>query len=363
MTAPLRILHVCQPDIGGVPQCVVDLASRQADDGHGVTVVAPPPVLDAVPARADLHLVAWSSSRSPVRGIRRDVRMLRHLVATSSPDVVHLHSAKAGLAGRLAVRGRTPTVFHPHAWSYQAVTGPAAAISRLWERTARRWTARFLLTSPAELAARPRGVAATSCDVVGNGVDVDLWAPPAPAARAATRARWNLGDRPTVLCVGRACPQKGQDWLVPRFDTVARAVPDALLLVVGPDTGVLERPTGDGDDAVRLVDGVSNAEIRDLMGAVDLVVLPSRWEGLPLTLLEAMATGRAVVATPVGGNGELAAVAGRVAPLGDDFLAAVVSLLGDDDARAVAGAAGRALVVDRYRLDDWSARVTAAYPA
>ena len=52
-----------------------------------------------------------------------EVRRLRRILDSVAPDVVHLHSSKAGLAGRLALRGRLPTIFQPHAWSFEAATG------------------------------------------------------------------------------------------------------------------------------------------------------------------------------------------------------------------------------------------------
>ncbi|NEA48622.1 glycosyltransferase, partial [Streptomyces sp. SID10815] len=68
------------------------------------------------------------------------------------PDLVHAHSAKAGLAGRLAVRGRIPTVFQPHAWSFEAVGGATAALALRWERWGTRWAARTVCVSEAERA-------------------------------------------------------------------------------------------------------------------------------------------------------------------------------------------------------------------
>ncbi|OMQ15223.1 glycosyl transferase, partial [Modestobacter sp. VKM Ac-2676] len=65
---------------------------------------------------------------------------LRRVVRAADPELVHLHSAKAGLAGRLAVQGSRRTVFQPHAWSFEAVTGGVAEASRRWERAAQRWT-------------------------------------------------------------------------------------------------------------------------------------------------------------------------------------------------------------------------------
>lgn len=72
------------------------------------------------------------------------------MIGRLRPDVLHAHSAKAGLAGRLAVRGGVPTVFQPHAWSFDAVGGATAALALRWERFGARWADRVLCVSEAE---------------------------------------------------------------------------------------------------------------------------------------------------------------------------------------------------------------------
>ena len=69
-----------------------------------------------------------------------EARALAGLIGSLAPDLVHLHSSKAGLAGRLALRGRRTTVFQPHAWSFEAVHGAVRAAGIAWERLAARWT-------------------------------------------------------------------------------------------------------------------------------------------------------------------------------------------------------------------------------
>ena len=69
-----------------------------------------------------------------------ETQRLRRLISQVDPDVVHLHSAKAGLAGRLAVRGTRPTLFQPHGWSWLAARGATARGALAWERLAARWT-------------------------------------------------------------------------------------------------------------------------------------------------------------------------------------------------------------------------------
>src|SRR4029453_19589491 len=62
-----------------------------------------------------------------------EMHRLAQIVRENRPNLVHLHSSKAGLAGRLALRGRLPTIFQPHGWSFEAVRGPVRTATVIWE--------------------------------------------------------------------------------------------------------------------------------------------------------------------------------------------------------------------------------------
>ena len=207
-----RVLHVTQPVVAGVPEVALGLAAHQVRAGFTVGLVCPPNADLAERARAKgVIVLSWPASRQPGPTLPREIRRLATLVRAFEPDLVHLHSSKAGLAGRLAIRGRYATVFHPHAWSFHAAHGPQAAFARAWERFAGRWTDRLVAVSQAELdEGRAVGVA-TRASVVHNGVDTTWFAPSEPAARAAFAAEHGLAGRRIVVCVGRLCEQKGQD--------------------------------------------------------------------------------------------------------------------------------------------------------
>lgn len=301
----MTILHISQPVDGGVARVVVDLVRGQREAGHRVLVACPRGGRLAEEAAAAGALVQdWSARRSPGPSVAAEAWRLRRIVRAAAPDMVHLHSAKAGLAGRLAIRGAVPTVFQPHAWSFAAVDGALAAATLRWERYATRWAHRLLCVSVQE---RADGVAAglhADWAVVPNGVDVRHYA---PAERRAARIALGLDlDAPLAVCVGRLCRQKGQDVLLDAWPEVLRLVPQARLALVGtgPEEARLAaavRETAE-PSRVRLVGEVSDP--RPWLAAADLVVLPSRWEGMALAPLEAMAAGRPVLLTDVPGARE-----------------------------------------------------------
>ncbi|MYW34882.1 glycosyltransferase, partial [Streptomyces sp. SID2119] len=150
------------------------------------------------------------------------------------PHVVHAHSAKAGLAGRIAVRGRVPTVFQPHAWSFEAVDGRTAELALGWERFGARWADHILCVSESERRTGQQAGITARWSVIHNGIDLDRFRPGGQADRTAARASLPLLDgvdpqAPLVVCVGRLTRQKGQDVLLDAWRRLR--VPGARLVL------------------------------------------------------------------------------------------------------------------------------------
>lgn len=364
MTA--HVVHVSQPVEAGVARVVLDLMLDQRSAGWRVTLASPEGWL-AEQARAhDLPWSAWSATRQPGPAALAEARALGRVLQARDPDVVHLHSSKAGLAGRLALRGRRPTVFQPHAWSFAAATGPQARAAAVWERTAVRWTTLRLACSPEEEAeAHARGIGGRA-RVVLNGVDLTRYPVADPVRRAAARTRLGVTDAtPLAVCVGRLSHQKGQDVALQAWPVVRQRVPGAVLCLIGdgPDRARLKHLAGEG---VLLLG--PRDDVPDLLPAADVALLPSRWEGLALALLEAMSTGLPVVATDVAGS--RSTLTGGAAPAGGAVVSvenpaalagAVAHRLGDAARARAEGQAGRARVEQQHDLRRTTAQVRLAY--
>ncbi len=171
--------------------------------------------------------------------------------------------------------------------------------------------------------------------VIPNAIDVEKY------ARATPISRHELGvgeNAKLIACVGRLERQKGVDWLLEVMRGVEAQTPSSHLLLIGdgPQRGALQR------QARRL--GLTRVhflgfrrDVPEIFAACDLVALPSRWEGMPNVVLEAMAAGRAVIGTDVEGVRELLApndaeqVSPRHAP--EKFGAQILKLLRDDELR------------------------------
>lgn len=198
-----------------------------------------------------------------------------------------------------------------------------------------------------------------------SGVDTEVFRPD-PAARADLRARYGLGDRPTVLCLSRLVPRKGQDMLIRALPEIRRRVDGAVLVIVGggPYHDRLRRlaRTVGVEDHVVITGGVPAAELAAHHTIADVFAMPCRTrgagldvEGLGIVYLEASATGVPVVAGRSGGapetvrEGETGVVVDGTSVAA--VAAAVADLLADRDRAAAMGAAGRAWVGAEWRWD------------
>lgn len=357
------MLHAAQPTDAGVARYVAAVAADQLARGWRVVVACPSG--GQLAAELSAHGVPrlhWPATRSPGVDTVPETQRLRRLISQVQPDVVHLHSAKAGLAGRLAVRGARPTLFQPHGWSWLAVRGVTARGALAWERLAARWTDLLVCVGEGEAAqARHRRMGSRHV-VVRNGVNLACFAPAGEQTRAAARDRLGIDQQaPLAVCLGRVTRQKGQDVLLTAWPQVRRWCAGAQLCIVGHGD-LLPTLRGYAPPGVRFMPPIPDP--RPWYAAADVVVLPSRWEGLPLTLLEALASGCSVVVSDIPGLAEAVTTGvGARVPAGDvsALARAVARRLADADLCAAEGrtAALAAKAFDVQRTHEQLAAVTA----
>ncbi|MFQ6393820.1 glycosyltransferase family 4 protein [Nocardia sp. KC 131] len=203
------------------------------------------------------------------------------------------------------------------------------------------------------------------------GVDTEVFRPD-PAARAELRDRYGLGDRPTILCLSRLVPRKGQDVLIIAMHEIRERIPGAVLVVAGGGPHEeklrgLATALGVAENVV-FTGRVPSAELAAHHTIADVFAMPCRTrgagldvEGLGIVYLEASATGVPVVAGRSGGAPETVlegktgrVVDGRKPP---EIAEAIVGILSDRDAAAEMGAQGRAWVEQQWRWDSLGARL------
>jgi glycosyltransferase involved in cell wall biosynthesis len=275
----------------------------------------------AVPTRIVSTLVRQPA---PPRDLASALRLWR-LFARERPVIVHTHSSKAGIVGRLAARwARVPVVVHTvHGWGFHARTPPVRRATYVGlERLAARWTDRLVVVSERDREKGLREAIGSQGQYVLIRSGIDL-APYRDAARHRATIRESLGIPPAAFVLGavtRLAPQKDPLTLVRAAADVLRRRPDTYLLLVGdgPLRGELERLAASLGVLGRVRLTGIRRDVPALMGAFDVFLLTSLWEGLPRVIPQAMAAGVPIVATGVDGIGEAVedGVTGLLAPPG-----------------------------------------------
>lgn len=248
--------------------------------------------------------------------------------------------------------------------------GPKRAGYRWGYRTAAHRGARFVAVSEDVGAAIREGIRppASRVHVIGNGVDVARYQ--GRIERSAVRTRLGIAtDAPVVICVAKLHPQKGHADLLVALPTVLRSHPGTVVLLAGE--GPLRDQLAASAEAMGITGNVRllgpRDDVPELLAAADLFVLPSLWEGLPMALLEAMASGLPVVATEVSGTRQVVApeATGIIVPVRDpDALAAAMRQLLADPLRARAmGQAGRERIVRGHSVEGQARAHAALYEA
>jgi len=295
------------------------------------------------------------------------VRRLARLMRDESIDVVNGHNPVGGLYAALAaLSARGTVVFRTeHSVHYR---GRHSIVYPLLEAGSTALTRRVVCGCQAILESHVRRMpwAARRFVTVTYGISS------APHTRARDLLREELGVGPrdrVALTIGRLAPAKSHTTMIEAFATVAARVPEAVLLIVGE--GPL-RPELEAEVARRGLSGRVRllgvgGESAELVKACDLFVLSSVREGLPVSILEAMRAGRAVVATDVGGTGEAVAegVTGRLVPARDPAALAVAlgDLLGDPERLERFGVEARRRWEQRFTAERMVGETEALYRA
>ena len=352
----MKIIEITNVDFS-LRQFLLPLMREIRARGHEVIGACAEGHFLAAPRAEGFRVVAIPLERrlSPLAHWRA-FQVLVRLFRDEKPDLVHAHMPISGFLARMAAWwvGVPRIACTCHGFWFNYPGNPARrAMGFAMEWIAARVTTVFLTVSDEEARDASRLWISRDAVSVRNGRDPAVFHPD-PAARSRVRAELGVPeDRVVVAAVSRLVRHKGY----PELAAAMRDVPDAELWVAG------ERLESDRGDDMRalLRDAGLGARLRLLgyrtdvaavLAAADIFVLPSHFEGLPMSVIEAMLTGLPVVATDIRGPREqvvpgvtgLLVPPATVAPLAD----ALRRLAVDSEARAAMGAAGRARALDLY---------------
>jgi glycosyltransferase involved in cell wall biosynthesis len=336
------------------------------ETGEGATFVS-----DVTALGVRFHPVDMRRAVSPRHDLSA-LRQLRALIRRGCYDIVHGHSSKGGFLARVGgwLTG-TPTVYTPNALYFlQLPSGIRRTAYLMLERLARPMTTRFIAVSPSErdLALREKLAQPERLLMIPNGIGEDAFDRP-PDARDRVRDELNIPtDAVVVGCAARLTAQKDPIVLVRAVAELAGRISQPLYLIwagdgaLAPEVARAAR-AGGIEHRCRFVG--FRRDMRSVMCAFDIFALPSRYEGLPYALLEAMAVGLPVVATDVVGTRDVVThgVTGYLVPPGDPsrLAAALEPLVEDADLRTQLGSSGRKIVAERFTLAEMVRRLEALY--
>ncbi len=352
----MKIVEVTNVDFS-LRHFLLPLMRGAAARGHEVIgVSADGPLLDEVRAEGlRVEPLPFARSLSPLANWRA-LRAMLALLRRERPDVVHAHMPISGFIARLAARlaGVKFVAYTCHGFLFnQPGPLPRRVLGFLTEWLGGRMTDLLMTVSTEEAGdARRLGIARGAVPV-GNGRDPARFRPN-PLARQRIRDELGCGaDTPVIVIVSRLVRHKGY----PELLAAMREVPEAELWVAGER---LASDHGANMEAVFAAAGLGGrvrrlgyrADVADVLAAADVFTLPSHFEGLPMSVIEAMLTGLPVVATDIRGPREqvvhgvtgLLVPPATVTPLAE----ALRLLLADPALRTRMGEAGRARALLHY---------------
>jgi glycosyltransferase involved in cell wall biosynthesis len=358
----MKILHATETAQGGVGTYIDEVIALQLQryGARQVRVVVPQAHAQQLRSLPDEVQNRFASGRGRLGRVWQVAWTTLAEVKRWQPDVVHLHSTFAGFVLRplLAWRApRTRVVYCAHGWAFDRdsarwVCRLIEGVERVWSR----WSDTVLCISRNDWEAGRRiGIPEERLALIQNGIRKD--APVSEAAVEQARQRWPQGKL-RLLFVGRLDRQKGVDRL---FEIVRRLGAQAHTVVVG--AAVVADNAETPPEHLQITGWLPRDEIAAYCAAADVLLMPSRWEGLPLVALEAMRMGCPVVASPAGGLPEVIehGVTGYLID-GADPDAWVRTLQNlDPDTQHRLGEAGRRLFNAQFTLDRVVTQLDALY--
>ena len=359
---PRRMIHVIGgSEYGGGSVMIAQWARAAIDAGWEVDILASNPRTQAAARAVGAGVVDLDVARRPIRPLRDFVDLIRlyWFFRNNRYNLVQCHTSKGALLGRAAATlARVPVVVataHGFAFNERSSQLTIRAIT-LVERLAARWCHRITFVSEfhGRWAAELKIGRQEQHVVIPNGIP-DI---ADSVERPRKEVREDLGvdeDEFLIVAHARLAPQKGLDVLIdalPEAIAISSRPVRAVIAGEGPDRAVLEDTIRRRDLSKSVTLLGFRSDIADLLAAADVIVLPSNWEGLSISLLEALASGRPVITTRIGSNVEVTSD-GRAALLVErddpEALAQAISRLADDDDLASQlQSRARNAYVDRY---------------
>ena len=338
-------------DVGGISSYLLTLAGGLTQRGHNVYLACEGgSLVHRFTAGGNRGFVAVPTRTkgefNPLR-LYKSMRILRRLVKEKGIDIVHSNTRVTQVLGEL-LAGSTDAC--------HVSTCHGFFKKRLLRRIFPCWGKETIAISRqvADHLVRDLGVHEKNIEVIYNGIDLARFSGAALAARQSFRQLLGLGEKPLVGIIARLSDVKGHCYLIQAMPRVVRRFPEAKLLIIGEgktESSLREqvRSLGIEQSVIFMPTAEDTAAA---LAAMDVFVLPSLQEGLGLSLMEAMASGLAVVGSAVGGiqdllrQGENGLLVQRADA--DALATEIIGLLSDGEKRRRLGSAARKSMQEKF---------------
>ncbi|MHB8156234.1 MAG: glycosyltransferase family 4 protein [Desulfocucumaceae bacterium] len=307
-----KVMHVVRPSAGGIKKHLLTLIEASDSDRFEHTVACPSGAMTSAFLERGIRVfpLPLRGEISPVTDLAA-IRELFTLFKIHRVDIVHAHSSKAGLVGRLAagLAGVPAVVMTVHnSIFYHHLPRWKKNVFAASERLLAGCTGRIITVSEElrrEIIVREK-ISSEKVVTIYNGLTADAFNVPADREYV-ERATGIPPHKRIVATVARLAPQKGVAYFIRAASLLSESNDNTVFLVIGdgPMREELEREAGGLKLSGRVIFAGERKDVSRIMPCLDVFVLASVTEGLPLTVLEAMAAGRPVVATRVGGVPEI----------------------------------------------------------
>lgn len=293
-----KVLLVVEAMGGGVFTYIVSLANRLADAydiylAYATRPQTPEDYRDYFDPR--VHLIAvcnFTREISPKKDLKAFFELIR-LKREIRPDIIHLHSSKAGVLGRLAfVAGKTPLFYTPHGYSFLMENASRSKQKMYRVIEAALAKTRCVTISCSEGEHRETLRLTRRAEKINNGIDLEEI--DREIAKLSPETEKEDGHPYTVFTLGRICYQKNPEL----FNQVAALMPELRFVWIGDGElrDQLQAPN------IEVTGWADRATALRIASRADCFLLPSRWEGLPISLLEAMYMKKSCVVSDIIGN-------------------------------------------------------------
>lgn len=361
----MKILHIVgDSKFGGGSVVILRLAQKAKELGWNVDVLTTDPVFQSVLKENNIGIidldVIWRNIK-----ILRDMKGLYKLykfLKNNRYDIVHTHTSKAGFVGRLAAKlAEIPIIIHTvHGFAFHEESHPLFIyIFSCLERLASHWCDKIVTVSNFHKDwALKLGIGNDDKIIaIPNGIPFERVIP--NKSLVEIRKELGLSDNEfIILSTGRLAPQKGLEFLIraiPYLDKILDKPYKVLIVGDGPLRDYLKDLSKKLDVENKVMFLGFRSDIGNFLNISDVVVLPSLWEGLSISLLEAMAAGKPVVTTTIGSNKEVIqdGYSGILVPKKDPIALAdaISKLLNDREFSSKLGKNAKEIYFQKYRED------------